>query len=535
MTYALAFEELTLGYDRHPAVHQLDGEVADGSLTAIVGPNGAGKSTLLKGVTGVLRPLAGQVRFGTCTRSDIAYLPQQSDIDRSFPITVVDLVAMGLWSEIGGLFGLRAAHRARIDDAISAVGLTGFESRIIGSLSGGQFQRALFARLLLQNAQLVLLDEPFTAIDAKDDGRSPRCGAAVARRGTHGDRRSARCRGRPGAFPRYPDTGARSRGARTHSESSDGCEPVPCTPDVRGRCRPAPPPRQTRVVMWETLIQPFAEFSFMRRAMMGCIAISVGGTPVGVFLLLRRMSLTGDAMAHAILPGAAVGFLVAGLSLGAMTVGGLIAGMAVALLSGFVARVTALREDASLAAFYLISLALGVLIVSTRGSNVDLMHVLFGTVLALDNAALILLSSIASITLVALAFIFRPLVLECADPQFLRSVSGLSTITHFTFLALVVMNLVGGFHALGTLMAVGIMILPAAAARFWAVSIGGLILAAVAIAIASSVCGLLVSYHFGLPSGPAIILVAGIVYGVSLMLGPVGSLAAPLFRHRVNA
>ena len=287
--------------------------------------------------------------------------------------------------------------------------------------------------------------------------------------------------------------------------------------------------------MWEPLIQPFAEFSFMRRAMMGCIAISVGGTPVGVFLLLRRMSLTGDAMAHAILPGAAVGFLVAGLSLGAMTVGGLIAGMTVALLSGFVARVTALREDASLAAFYLISLALGVLIVSTRGSNVDLMHVLFGTVLALDNAALILLCSIASITLFALAFIFRPLVLECADPQFLRSVSGLSTITHFTFLALVVMNLVGGFHALGTLMAVGIMILPAAAARFWAVNIGGLIVAAVAIAIASSVCGLLVSYHFGLPSGPAIILVAGIVYGVSLTLGPVGSLAAPFFRHRVNA
>ena len=166
MTYALAFENLTLGYDRHPAVHRLDGEVADGSLTAVVGPNGAGKSTLLKGVTGVLSPLAGQVRFGTCTRNDIAYLPQQSDIDRSFPITVVDLVAVGLWSEIGGFFGLRTAHRARVDEAISAVGLTGFERRPINSLSGGQFQRALFARLLLQDAQLVLLDEPFTAIDA---------------------------------------------------------------------------------------------------------------------------------------------------------------------------------------------------------------------------------------------------------------------------------------------------------------------------------------------------------------------------------
>ena len=286
--------------------------------------------------------------------------------------------------------------------------------------------------------------------------------------------------------------------------------------------------------MWEFLVQPFAEFGFMRRALMGCVAISVGGTPVGVFLLLRRMSLTGDAMAHAILPGAAVGFLIAGFSLGAMTLGGLVAGMAVALLSGFVARATALREDASLAAFYLISLALGVLIVSTRGSNVDLMHVLFGTVLALDDAALILLCGIASVTLVALAFFFRPLVLECVDPQFLRAVSGLSAVTHFAFLALVVMNLVGGFHALGTLMAVGVMILPAAAARFWAATIGGLIAAAVAVAIASSVCGLLVSYHFGLPSGPAIILVAGVAYGMSLVFGPLGSLAAPLFRRRVN-
>ena len=232
-------------------------------------------------------------------------------------------------------------------------------------------------------------------------------------------------------------------------------------------------------MMWELLVQPFADFGFMRRALMGCIAISVGATPVGVFLMLRRMSLTGDAMAHAILPGAAVGFLVSGLSLGAMTVGGLIAGMAVALLAGFVTRVTALREDASLAAFYLISLAVGVLIVSTRGSNVDLMHVLFGTVLALDDAALTLLCSFASVSVLTLAALFRPLVLECADPQFLRSVSGLSAVTHFTFLALVVLNLVAGFHALGTLMAVGIMILPAAAARFWAVGIGALIAVAV--------------------------------------------------------
>ena len=284
--------------------------------------------------------------------------------------------------------------------------------------------------------------------------------------------------------------------------------------------------------MWDAVVQPFADFGFMRRALLGCVAVAIGATPAGVFLMLRRMSLTGDAMAHAVLPGAAVGYLVAGLSLGAMTIGGLVAGMTVALLAGFVTRVTVLREDASLAAFYLISLALGVLIVSIRGNNVDLMHVLFGTVLALDDDALILLCSIASLSVLTLAALFRPLVMECADPQFLRSVSGLSAVTHFTFLGLVVLNLVGGFHALGTLMAVGIMILPAAAARFWAASIGGLMAVAILAAVISSLAGLLLSYHFSLPSGPAIILMAGLAYGLSLTLGPVGGLATRVALRR---
>ncbi len=167
MTCALEFQDLTLGYDRHPAVHRQRGEIAEGSLTAIVGPNGAGKSTMLKGVIGILRPLEGRIAFGGLTRSEIAYLPQQSDIDRSFPITVADLVAMGLWREIGGFAGLQTAHHARIAEAIAAVGLEGFEKRPIGSLSGGQIQRVLFARLLLQDARLVLLDEPFSAVDVR--------------------------------------------------------------------------------------------------------------------------------------------------------------------------------------------------------------------------------------------------------------------------------------------------------------------------------------------------------------------------------
>jgi len=276
--------------------------------------------------------------------------------------------------------------------------------------------------------------------------------------------------------------------------------------------------------MTDVLFQPFVDFAFMQRALLGCAAISLGATPVGLFLMLRRMSLTGDAMAHAILPGAAVGFLISGLSLGAMTIGGIVAGLTVALLTGLVSRVTVLREDASLAAFYLISLALGVMIVSLRGSSVDLMHVLFGTVLALNDDALTLLCTICSITLLALAVLYRPLVLECVDPQFLRSVSRWSAPVHIAFLGLVVLNLVAGFQALGTLMSVGIMILPAAAARFWARGIAAMLGIAVTVALLSSVAGLLASYHLGLPSGPSIILAAGLAYLVSMVVGPVGSL-----------
>lgn len=161
---AIRLTDLTLGYDRHPAVHHLDATLPAGSLTAVVGPNGAGKSTLLKGIAGALRPLAGRVERG---RGRIAYLPQQAEIDRSFPIRARELVAMGLWAEIGAFGRIRPAHADRIDAALAAVGLAGFDARPIGALSGGQMQRVLFARLLLQEAEVILLDEPFTAIDAR--------------------------------------------------------------------------------------------------------------------------------------------------------------------------------------------------------------------------------------------------------------------------------------------------------------------------------------------------------------------------------
>jgi zinc/manganese transport system permease protein len=276
--------------------------------------------------------------------------------------------------------------------------------------------------------------------------------------------------------------------------------------------------------MIELLYSPFAEFEFMRRALVGVIAIALGGGPIGVFLMLRRMSLTGDVMAHAILPGAAIGYLVAGLSLPAMTLGGLAAGIIVAVTAGLISRVTALKEDASLAAFYLLSLALGVTIVSLRGSNVDLLHVLFGTVLALDDGTLLLLAGISTVTTLALAILYRPLVLECVDPTFLRSVSRAGTPTHLIFVGLVVLNLVGGFHALGTLLAVGLMMLPAAASRFWSSDITLMMLLSVLIGIASGIGGLLLSFHAELPAGPAVILTAGAVYAASLVFGREGGL-----------
>ncbi|MBK7324579.1 ABC-3 protein [Candidatus Propionivibrio aalborgensis] len=276
------------------------------------------------------------------------------------------------------------------------------------------------------------------------------------------------------------------------------------------------------------LISPFIEFGFMRRALAGCLALSLGATPIGVFLMLRRMSLAGDAISHAILPGAAVGYLIAGLSLSAMTLGGLVAGIAVALLAGGVARNSVIKEDTSLATFYLISLSAGVLIISMRGSNVDLLHVLFGSVLALDDAALFLLAGFASISIVAIAVGLRLIVLECCDPAHLARISRLSPVAHYGFMVLVVLNLIGGFHALGTLMAVGIMILPSAAARFWVGNIVPLILAAVLIAFSGSLIGLLLSYYVNLPAGPAIVLTLGGLYVLSMAVGPLGPLVSRL-------
>ena len=284
--------------------------------------------------------------------------------------------------------------------------------------------------------------------------------------------------------------------------------------------------------MMTLLTEPFHDYAFMQRALIGSLTVCLGSVPVGIFMTLRRMSLTGDAMAHAILPGAAIAYLISGLSLLGLTLGGVFAGLVVAALAGWVARSTHLKEDTSLAAFYLISLALGVLVISIKKSNVDLFHVLFGNILALDNTALYLLATISSISLLLMALFYRPLVIECVDPSFFRHAGHASAVAHYGFLFLMVINLVSGFHALGTLMAIGVMILPAAAARFWVQTIDQVLVAALLISIGGCYFGLLLSFHLDLPSGPAIIISLGTVYILSIVLGTHGGLLNRLVPKR---
>jgi zinc/manganese transport system permease protein len=283
--------------------------------------------------------------------------------------------------------------------------------------------------------------------------------------------------------------------------------------------------------MFNFFIAPFADDA-SRLALVAMFALALGAGPVGVFLMLRRMSLMGDTMSHAILPGVAVAVAVAGLDMFAMTMGGIAAGLVVALLAGLVARTTQLKEDASLVAFFLISLALGLVILTATGRDEEILHVLFGNVLALDGKRLILIGTISSVSIAAFALIWRPLVIECVDPQFLRSVSRAGGPVHYAFLALVVLNLVAAFQALGTLLAVGLMMLPAVTARFWARDITMMVAVAIFTGIVAGYAGLLVSFHAGVAAGPAIILVAGAIYIGSVLFGPVGGVVWQMLQGR---
>lgn len=274
--------------------------------------------------------------------------------------------------------------------------------------------------------------------------------------------------------------------------------------------------------LYDWAVAPFADFLFMRRALAATLALALGSAPLGVLLTLRRMSLVGDALAHAVLPGVAVGFLLAGLSLPALSLGGFVAGVLVVLGAAWVSRFTDLKEDASFAAGYLIALAVGVLLISSHGTQLDLLHILFGNILGVDRDGLLLVAGVTSVTLLAMALLYRAFLLESFDPGYLRSVSGAGGFFQVVFLLLVVANLVAAFQVMGTLMAVGLMMLPAVSARLWHAMLPAQLLNAAVQAVVAGYAGLLVSFHADLPSGPVIVMCSGALYAVSLVLAPQG-------------
>ena len=272
------------------------------------------------------------------------------------------------------------------------------------------------------------------------------------------------------------------------------------------------------------LIAPFLDYSFMRRALAGCLALALGCGPIGTFLVLRRMSLAGYALSHAVLPGAAVGFILGGLSVVALAIGGLMTGLAVALSAGFISRLTRQGEDASFTVLYNTAIALGVVLISTVAPSTDLIGLLFGDILAMDDTAMVFVACSATLTAFVLALIYRPLVTECFDPLYLSAAGGRGALVQVIFLGLVVLNLVSAFQGLGVLMAVGLLIVPAVSARFWVNSVGALCALSAGLAFLSGTVGLVASYAFNQPSGPTIVLVAGVLYGGSVLAGRRGGL-----------
>jgi len=271
------------------------------------------------------------------------------------------------------------------------------------------------------------------------------------------------------------------------------------------------------------LLSEMWSFAFMRRAFVATTVLSASVAPVGAFLVLRRLSLAGEAMAHAITPGVVIGFVTAGLSVASLLIGGLIAGIGVAVLTAFLARKTILRSDASLASLYLIALAVGIFILSAAGSAVPLKSFLFGSILGIDDASMLLVGGVATVTLVSFAFLLRPLIVSTCDPVFFEARTKRPWLVEQAFMLLLVLNLLAAFKTLGTLMAVGLMILPATSARYWARTITGQLGLGFLFALASCWIGLTLSYLLpDTPSGPAIVLTAGVFFAVSALFGPLG-------------
>ena len=445
-------DNLTVSYRQHPALHHISRRVC-----ARVAHRGHGAQWLgqkhpaqerRRAAAHSRRP-GGRGPQVNLNRRPMAYLPQLSEIDRSFPINVHDCVLLGLWGSAGraGAASARRCWRGWTRPCTRLVWRVSSDAAV-GSLSSGQFQRVLFARLLVQDADLILLDEPFNAMDTRTTAdllalvqhwhQQHRTVIAVlhdeAQVRQHFPHTLLLARERVAWGPTADVlTDGNLQRARAMAEAWDDAAPICQIDGVSkgltipvGRRHQAPRTSEASAMdtllnaAWTVLIAPFAEFAFMRRALVATLALALSAAPLGVFLTLRRMSLLGDALSHAVLPGVAIGFMVAGLSLPAMALGGVVAGLVVAGIAGLVSRFTLLREDASLAAIYLVALALGVTLISRHGTQLDLLHILFGSALGVDGAGLLLVAGVATVSVLALALMYRGLVLETFDPVFLN-------------------------------------------------------------------------------------------------------------------
>ncbi len=269
----------------------------------------------------------------------------------------------------------------------------------------------------------------------------------------------------------------------------------------------------------EALITPFSDYAFMRRALAACVALAIGGAPLGVFMAMRRMTLVGDAMSHAIMPGVAAAFLAFGMSLWPMTAGAVITGLAVAGAALTLTRFTSLREDSAFTLLYLPSIAVGIILISLKqgSGGADMAHLLFGNILAIDAASLAFITASGCLSVMAIAAFYRRFVMDCFDPDFMSAAAS-NWWTNYVFFGLLMANLVAAFQVLGTLMALGMTVLPAMTARFLTRNMDACVPLAIAIAMASSIAGLLLSYHFGLPPGPAVVALAGCAAILSAVL-----------------
>ncbi len=269
----------------------------------------------------------------------------------------------------------------------------------------------------------------------------------------------------------------------------------------------------------------------LTNAIIACILLSISYGPLGTMLVIRRMSMMGDALSHAILPGVVIAFSITGFSVMSMSIGGVIAGITIVLLTTLTTRLTHVKEDANFTALFLIALALGTFIALAKGTDDEILHLLFGNMEGIGTESVIMIAIVSVVTVIGLLFIYKPLILDSFDPVFFKLVNGGGFVYHFLFLTFVVFNLVAGFQNLGTLMTLGLMMLPAISARFWAQKLWKLVVLSSILAIFSSLAGLFLADLMATPPGPSIVLVSGAIYIISVLFGTVGGIITPRLYH----